>query len=97
MTYTEFLQSKLQFKGDTGFEDTLPDFLFPFQKFLVVWALKRGRAAEFVDTGLGKTPMVFCSHYPPPISERNAGSAAAQSRTAANLPRTLSTEAKSPP
>lgn len=56
-TYREFLESKLQFKGNAGFEADLPDFLFPFQRFLVSWALKRGRAAEFVDTGLGKTPM----------------------------------------
>jgi hypothetical protein len=57
VTYADFLASKLQFKGDMGFEAELPDFLFPFQRSLVAWALKRGRAAEFVDTGLGKTPM----------------------------------------
>ena len=57
MTYTEFLESKLQYKGDSGFDVDLPDFLFPFQRSLVAWALHRGRAAEFVDTGLGKTPM----------------------------------------
>jgi DNA modification methylase len=31
--------------------------LFPFQRALVIWALKRGRAALFADTGLGKTFM----------------------------------------
>jgi hypothetical protein len=64
VTYQDFLTSKLQFKGDSGFEDNLPDFLFPFQRSLVAWALKRGRAAEFVDTGLGKTPMqlVWADH-----------------------------------
>src|SRR5437899_12098319 len=29
--------------------------LFPFQKELVRWALRKGRCALFVDTGMGKT------------------------------------------
>jgi SNF2 family DNA or RNA helicase len=35
----------------------MPDFLFPFQRDLVEWALRKGRAAIFADCGLGKTPM----------------------------------------
>jgi hypothetical protein len=35
----------------------MPDVLFPFQAHLVEWALRRGRAAIFADTGLGKTLM----------------------------------------
>jgi superfamily II DNA or RNA helicase len=35
----------------------LADHLFPHQRDLVVWALRRGRAAIFADTGLGKTAM----------------------------------------
>jgi DNA modification methylase/superfamily II DNA or RNA helicase len=31
--------------------------LFPFQRDLVRWSLRKGRAAIFADTGLGKTPM----------------------------------------
>ena len=31
--------------------------LFPFQESIVRWAVKRGRAAIFADTGLGKTRM----------------------------------------
>lgn len=31
--------------------------LFPFQRDIVEWALRRGRAAIFADCGLGKTPM----------------------------------------
>ena len=31
--------------------------LFDFQKDVVLWSLKKGRAAIFLDTGLGKT---FC-------------------------------------
>ena len=33
---------------------TLSPLLFPFQRDLVTWALHRGRAALFCDTGLGK-------------------------------------------
>ncbi len=35
----------------------LAGHLFEFQKDLVQWALKKGRAALFADTGLGKTAM----------------------------------------
>jgi DNA modification methylase len=35
----------------------LPDILFPFQRKLVEWACKKGRAAIFADCGLGKTFM----------------------------------------
>jgi hypothetical protein len=37
--------------------DDLHPVLFPHQRDLVSWALERGRAAIFADTGLGKTPM----------------------------------------
>jgi hypothetical protein len=30
--------------------ENLPEFLFPFQKDLVQWALQKGRAAIFADT-----------------------------------------------
>src|SRR5690606_15621613 len=33
------------------------DALFPHQRDLTNWALKRGRAAIFADTGLGKSRM----------------------------------------
>lgn len=33
--------------------------LYPHQRDLVTWALRRGRAAIFADTGLGKTPMLL--------------------------------------
>jgi hypothetical protein len=57
-TYNEFLQSKLQLEASGGLEPLwLPEFLFDFQRFLVDWALRKGRAALYADTGLGKTPM----------------------------------------
>ena len=58
MDYEEFLQGKMQIGGEFGFSsDDLPDFLFPFQRHLVEWALRKGRSAIFADCGLGKTPM----------------------------------------
>lgn len=56
--YGTFLAAKAQLGGDHGFAPyTLPTFLFPFQRALVEWATRRGRAAIFADCGLGKTPM----------------------------------------
>lgn len=58
--YHEFINSKavkwqeVGIHVDGGF---LPQSLFPFQKAIVQWALKKGRAAIFADTGLGKTAM----------------------------------------
>jgi len=58
MNYDEFLQSKMQLSGEHGFEPLwMPDFLFDFQRSLTTWALRKGRAAIFADTGLGKTIM----------------------------------------
>jgi hypothetical protein len=58
MKYQEFLQRKSQLNGDYGFDPLfMPDFLFDFQKSLVEWACRKGRAAIFADCGLGKTPM----------------------------------------
>lgn len=40
----------------SGFKPTwIPDFLFDFQKALVDWAVRKGRAAILADCGLGKT------------------------------------------
>jgi SNF2 family DNA or RNA helicase len=58
MKYNAFIQTKLQDHGNCGFEPSeLPDWLYDFQKYLVEWALQKGRAAIFADCGLGKTPM----------------------------------------
>ncbi len=58
VAYREFLESKQSIVGDFGFAPTfLPDWLFDFQRYLVEWSLKKGRAAIFADCGLGKTPM----------------------------------------
>ena len=56
--YFSFLDSKSQIGGMSGFEPTFtPEWLFDFQKALVVWAVNKGKCALFADTGLGKTPM----------------------------------------
>ena len=56
--YGEFLRQKSQRGADSGFSPVwMPDFLFDFQRELVEWAVRKGRAAIFADCGLGKTPM----------------------------------------
>jgi hypothetical protein len=58
MEYEQFLKNKLQFSGVSGFDaNFLPNYLFPYQKYLIDWSLKKGRSAIFADTGLGKTAM----------------------------------------
>jgi superfamily II DNA or RNA helicase len=58
MNYESFLENKQCVNQVKGIEvDGLRKILFPFQADLVKWALRRGRAAIFADTGLGKTLM----------------------------------------
>lgn len=58
MDYEEFIQSKRYADIPTGFDcGDLSGPMFDFQQAIVRWALKRGRAAIFADTGLGKTIM----------------------------------------
>jgi hypothetical protein len=55
--YVSFIDGKLSRVPPTGLANvpTLNPSLFPFQRDLVTWALRRGRCAIFADTGLGKT------------------------------------------
>ena len=56
--YADFLGAKSQLGTFDGFDPPfLPDSLFDFQKSLVEWAVRKGRAGIFADCGLGKTPM----------------------------------------
>jgi len=57
--YEKFLRDKEIVDPDTGIEPTeeLNPMLYGFQRDLVFWALRRGRAAIFCDCGMGKTPM----------------------------------------
>lgn len=57
-SYQDFLARRAQVAGDSGFEPTwLPDYLYDFQRSLVEWSIRRGRAAIFAGCGLGKTPI----------------------------------------
>lgn len=59
MKYDEFLDGKAIRSNATGIAD-VPDLrpqLFEYQRDIVRWALKRGRAAIFADCGMGKTLM----------------------------------------
>lgn len=55
--YAQFVAAKHPRVPATGFAPTLPlnPHLFPFQRDVVRWALERGRAALFLERGLGKT------------------------------------------
>lgn len=56
--YAEFLATKRIHADLTGVDVDPADvnpILFPFQRDLVVWALRKGRAAVFAECGLGKT------------------------------------------
>ena len=56
MDYNEFLKQKEHLSGNFGFDPVfIPERMFDFQKHITDWALKKGRAGVFADTGLGKT------------------------------------------
>ena len=59
MKYEDFIANKAIKDKPTGLE-TIPELnpkLFDFQRDIVKWALRRGRAAIFADCGMGKTAM----------------------------------------
>lgn len=65
MNYEEFLQGKERAAGACGFEwprERMNPRMFEWQKDIVFWALKKGRAALFEDCGNGKTiqQLEFC-------------------------------------
>jgi hypothetical protein len=61
--YLKFIESKTKTDKPSGFEIAADQIGFggmdlkPFQRDIVKWALRRGRAAVFANTGLGKTAM----------------------------------------
>ena len=55
-TYEDFVARKLRFQSGSGLDVEPRDYgLFPHQRDLVKFALRRGRSAIFADTGLGKS------------------------------------------
>ena len=58
MEYDVFVENKRRSEVPTGHHPgVLNKHLFDFQHAIVSWAVRRGRAAIFADTGLGKTLM----------------------------------------
>ena len=58
MDYETFVKQKRRIEVATGHNPSdLNEHLFDFQHAIVTWAVRRGRAAIFADTGLGKTLM----------------------------------------
>lgn len=56
MTYEEFIQNKKHSSIDYGIDPNfIPDAMFDYQKYVAEYAIKKGRCAVFLDTGLGKT------------------------------------------
>lgn len=54
--YLEFLEKKRHSIGNFGFEPLwMPDCAFDFQKYVIEKSVQKGRIANFLDTGLGKT------------------------------------------
>lgn len=61
-TYLDFVRGKSVAAPDAGFEVAPQDLnprLFDWQRDIVSWALAKGRAAIFADTGLGKSGMAL--------------------------------------
>lgn len=58
LQYEDFIKTKERVVAPSGFsiqDHEINQQLFPFQKALVNWALKRGNAAIFADCGTGKS------------------------------------------
>jgi hypothetical protein len=56
MNYQDFLNNKKHLIGEYGIEPNyIPDMAFDFQKYTIEKAVRKGRMAIFLDTGLGKT------------------------------------------
>lgn len=56
MDYEQFIDSKRHKPANHGIEPTwLPDGMFDYQRYVSEYAIRKGRCAVFLDTGLGKT------------------------------------------
>jgi|GEM_PF-4867136 len=66
MTYNDFIEKKkhnsINYGIDTNF---MCNSMFDFQKYIAEYAIKKGRCAIFLDTGLGKTiiELVIATNY----------------------------------
>lgn len=56
MDYQSFIESKKHTIGEFGIKPNYkPNGMFDFQEYVAEYAIKKGRCAVFLDTGLGKT------------------------------------------
>ena len=56
MEYKDFIEAKKHTANNYGITPHfIPDTMFDFQKYVSEYAIKKGRCAVFLDTGLGKT------------------------------------------
>lgn len=56
MNYNDFIESKRHMQNNHGINTNfIPDSMFDYQKHVLEYAVKKGRCAVFLDTGLGKT------------------------------------------
>ena len=64
-SYQDFIARKATIAVPTGITTALdlPASLAPFQADIASWSCRRGRAAVFADTGLGKTRMGLAWGY----------------------------------
>lgn len=64
MKYSEFLEAKRHSIGSFGFNATwMPKIAFDFQKHVIDKSIHKGRIANFLDTGLGKTLIQLSEAY----------------------------------
>lgn len=57
MSYQQFLEGKSKTFIPCGFDSAdINPKLFGFQRSIVKWAMRKGRAAIWADCGLGKSP-----------------------------------------
>ena len=62
--YTRFLEAKRHSIGNFGFTAKwFPDIAFDFQKHVIEKSIGKGRIANFLDTGLGKTLIQLSEAY----------------------------------
>jgi hypothetical protein len=64
MNYKDFIESKKHSIGNFGFDAKwFPEIAFDFQKYVIDKSVKKGRIANFLDTGLGKTLVQLSEAY----------------------------------
>ena len=64
--YLKFLESKKHSINKMGIDvKYMPDLMFDYQKYVCEYSINKGRCADFLDTGLGKTiiEMVTAKNY----------------------------------